>query len=295
MNLDWRDFGDYLDGWHLYNGYAMANCVWHDDHNPSMRVSERGYFCLSCGAGGSLNRLHQKVGNVPHLPVPYSPNPSAQIWGRWEEKFGDIKSICSIAHRSILNDPNLGNYLYKRGFDAVSIKFGILGYLEGYYVFPIRDEWGEVQGAVIRASPTIQTKTNRYSVYPNSEVKIYVPDWDEVKKAERLYVCYGIIDAWALHFAGYASITGISGQELNAENLTQFRKPMTGISDLGEESNMVRLQSQLGWRMQAIRLDYPDGCKDISDIYMKHGKEKLRELIEEKETQYACKRISSVV
>lgn len=284
--IDWRDFSDYLDGWHLYDGYAMANCVFHDDSNPSMRVSELGFYCLSCRAGGSLRKLFLKVCKVSLLPLPYRGNPSAQIWYRWEQ-FGDIKAICKFAHKNLLDNPDLGNYLYGRGFNTVSIRKGKLGFLEGYYIFPILDEYKDVKGAVARTSPTIQTPTNRYSVYPKSELKIYVPDWERVNNAETLYICYGTIDAWTLDFCGLPAITGISGQELNAETLARFRKPMLGIADLGEEQSMVRLQSQLGWRMKALRLDYPNECKDVSDIYKKYGKEKLVELITEKEIAHA--------
>ncbi len=278
--VDWQDFSDYLDGWHKYSGYGMANCVWHADKNPSMRVSEKGYYCLSCGASGRLEKLYQKVANGVQLPPQKFYNPSAKIWDKWEQQFGDIKEICKIAHQSLVSNPDLGSYLYKRGLDTVSIKKGKLGFLEGYYVFPIRDEYGEVHGAVVRASPTIQTINNRYSVSPKCPIKLYVPDWSLVEKSEVLYICYGTLDAWSLFLAGYPALTGISGQELNSENLQRFRKPMFGISDLGEESNMARLQSALGWRMKILRLQYPDGCKDANDVHVKYGLDILKNLIE---------------
>ena len=41
-----------------YDNYGMALCVEHDDHSPSMRVTIKGYKCLSCGAHGSLEKLY---------------------------------------------------------------------------------------------------------------------------------------------------------------------------------------------------------------------------------------------
>ena len=37
-------------------------------------------------------------------------------------------------------------------------------------------------------------------------------------------MCYGTLDAWSLQLFGIHTITGISGQELNAGNLSGFRK-----------------------------------------------------------------------
>lgn len=281
LTLD--EVGEYLDQWHRYSHYGMALCIWHDDHSPSLRVSERGYKCLSCGAKGSLEKLYQQVsGRVVVRERIY--NQAAFIWRRWEERFGSIQTVAKIAHQELLRDPNLGSYLTKRGIDS-QIKAGQFGFLDGYYTFPIYNEYNEIQGIVARASPTIQTKDNRYTT-SNSPVKLYIPSWRKAIKDDDLYVCYGTIDAWSLHMAGYAGVTGISGQELSAENLNRFRKRMYIIPDKQEEKSALYLQARLGWRGCPLFLDWPDGTKDINGVHTLYGLDTLSKLIEKAKEKY---------
>jgi len=62
MNITSEDVVEYLDGVHKYQNYYMERCVFHSpDNNPSLRVSDFGYKCLSCGVRGSLVRLYNEV------------------------------------------------------------------------------------------------------------------------------------------------------------------------------------------------------------------------------------------
>jgi len=240
---------------------------------------------MSCGAKGSLEKLYEKVSGrvVAREKNPY--NPAQKIWHTWFEKYGSVQAIAKLAHLELVNNPERGHYLKQRLIDS-QIKVGKIGFLGGFYTFPVRDEYDVVQGIVARASPTIQTKTLRYTVSPNCPQKLYVPVWRKVLKDEYLYLCYGTLDAWTLVMAGYAGITGISGQELNYHNVDRFRKPMFIIPDLGEEKNALELQTKLGWRGMSLFLDFPDGCKDLQDIHMKFGIEKVIELIEKAKEKY---------
>lgn len=52
--------------WPDAKGEFWALCPFHDDqHHGSFSVSERGYFCHSCEAGGSLEKLAEKLGVAP--------------------------------------------------------------------------------------------------------------------------------------------------------------------------------------------------------------------------------------
>jgi len=283
LTLD--DLRDYLDQYHPYNGYSMAVCPFHDDHSPSLRVTELGYKCKSCHAKGSLTKLYSHVTGRPIQKTKREYNPSAYIWNNWIEEYGSVQETCKVAHMQILGKPDLGHYLYKRGLTQYQINMGYLGFLGGYYIFPIKDELGKIQGAVARASPTIQTKRNRYSASKDCPVKLYVPSWDAVNKSNEIYVCYGTVDAWSLLMAGYPSVTGISGQEFNASHLDQFRKVIYIIADKREHESAIHLQSQLGWRGRRLDLDWEDS-KDCNDIHVNFGLDVLREKIELAKEKY---------
>lgn len=286
MKITLDDLEDYLESFHKYESYAMACCVFHGDSSPSMLVTENGYTCKSCGASGSLQKLYNKVSGRPVQQQKKVYNPSAFIWDRWIEKYGSVKEACFIAYRQLQDKPELGEYLYKRKLTQSQISLGFLGFLGGYYIFPIRDSEEAIQGAVARASPTIQTKDNRYSASKNCPLKLYIPSWEEVNGSSEIYVCYGTLDAWSLLMAGYPAITGISGQEFRAEHLDQFRKRIYIVADKREEKSAVHLQRGLGWRGQRLDVHWLDGTKDINDIHVNYGLDAVKEKIEEAKSKY---------
>lgn len=285
MKISLDDLQDYLTQYHKYSGYSMACCEFHDDNSPSMQLTERGYYCKSCGAKGSLEKLYAHVTGRPihHTEKVY--NPSAFIWDRWIDEYGSVESTCKQAHGQLVQRPELAIGLYRRGLTQCQVEIGTLGFLSGYYIFPIKDQNKQIVGAVARASKTIQTKNNRYSASKHCPLKLYVPSWEAVNSSDELYVCYGTLDAWSLLMAGYPSVTGISGQEFNASQLDQFRKPIYIIADKHEEKSAIQLQSRLGWRGKRLDLDWDD-LKDPNDIHVKFGLEVLREKIERAKEKY---------
>ena len=284
-SLSLTEISDYLQDVHKYEGYLMALCEFHDDHNPSMRVTKDYYKCMSCGESGRIERLIEKVSGrvIEKKKVAYN---AGFVWNKWLDRFGSVQSISKLAHEFLFFNLQFADYLMSRKFTVDEIRSGKIGLLDSYFTFPIKNECGEVQGIVIRASPTIQTKTNRYSVSPDCQTKLYIPDWRSVNKSDSIYLCYGTLDAWSLKICGYAGVTGISGQELNPKNLEGFRKPIYIIPDRHEERNALELSAGLGWRGKVLLLDYPEDCKDINDVHRIHGAEMVKQLIEEKKEHY---------
>ena len=47
---------------------------------------------------------------------------------------------------------------------------------------------------------------------------------------------------------------------------------MLFIPDKGEEKEANRIASQLDWRGKVLKVEYPDDCKDINDVHVKHPK-----------------------
>jgi hypothetical protein len=270
------DIKDYLDC-DTYTGYLMACCQYHDDHHPSMVITERGYKCKSCGAHGSLNKLYADISGKPVLHQKRS-NPSAWIWHKWEERWGNIKNIATTSHKCLINDLNLGKYLFDRGLGEKEIKEGNLGYLDGYFTFPVKNNFGMIVGMVARASPTIQSKYNRYTATKDCSVKLYVPK--KIDPTKEIHVCFGTIDAWSLSICGYQSATGLAGQAIRPEYFNDYRVPIWIIPDKGEEKSGMELQVKLGWRGRMLNIDWPEGCKDCNDVHKTFGHLTLYNLVE---------------
>lgn len=286
MKIQIEDVQDYLDGFHQYDNYAMACCPFHSDRSPSMWVSNKGYRCMSCDAHGSLEYLYHHLSGRPVQHTKKEYNPSAYIWNKWIDQYGSVEEACHVGYNQLKERPDLGNYLYKRGLTNVQIKHGYLGFLSGYYIFPIFDPNGKIQGAVARASPTIQTKSNRYSASKDCPIKIYTPDWLTLCTMDEIYVCFGILDAWSLFMAGYPALTGISGQSFDFRNLDEFRKPIYIIADKNEHKKAMELQARLGWRGKRLDLPWPDGNKDCNNIHVNFGLDTLKQMIEKEKEKY---------
>ena len=68
---------------------------------------------------------------------------------------------------------------------------------------------------------------------------------------------------------GYSSISTTTGKRIDPEALDDYRTKITIIPDYGEEVEAYELAGKLGWRGGVIEFPYPDGCKDMNDVYRK--------------------------
>lgn len=64
------------------------------------------------------------------------------------------------------------------------------------------------------------------------------------------------------------AISSINGKLTNPIGLVDIKKKIIIIPDLGEEKEANILASRLRWASVA-RISYPEGTKDLNDIWMK--------------------------
>lgn len=247
-----------------YKDYVMTNCLWHDDKRPSLMIREDAYYCFACGARGKTINLIRKLSNTPQQ-MQHKPSYSGNPFTRWLYKW-DIGEIVSIAHYNLKQSPSA--YLRHRGIpDWAQIKLG-LGMLENWIIIPIKNEYGKILSAVARAgdgNPSI----SKYILPPNTDgTLIYVPSWDRIKIADKVFAVFGILDAITLYLYDLASFSTITGKKMiDISVLDAIRKPIVIIPDAGEEIEAMQLANALGWRGRCLVVDYPDGTKDINDLH----------------------------
>lgn len=263
-----------------YGHYIAANCLWHNDENPSMLVFEDGFRCLSCGASGNLEKLLKRINYTDFEPKISGGkfydfrNP----FSRWLYQ-NSVVEFCYQAYGNLKRWPDQACYLKRRGI-AHLIDDQKLGYKDGWYIFPVRDKRGEIITAVARAGETLQEYKDVRYILPNDAPKVlYIPSWDNVKNQSPVYVTFGILDALVLYSMGLASVSGLTGKNVPAELFDGIRKRIEVIPDFGEEEAANKLASHLGWRGNVRRLDYPEDCKDSADIFQKHGVNSLFSLV----------------
>ena len=257
-----------------YGHYVAANCVFHDDENPSMLVFEDGYKCLSCGARGNLEKLLKKINYTEFEPKKLGGkfvdfrNP----FSRWLREFSEsIPEFCYNAYGNLKRWPDQACYLKRRGISHL-IDDQKLGYKDGWYIFPVRDRHGDIISAVARAGETLQDSKDVRYILPNDSPKVlYCPSWEYVKDQAVVRVTFGIIDSLSIYSMGMAVVSGLTGKSLKAELFDGIRKRIEIIPDFGEEDSARKLASRLGWRGSVKRLNYPEDSKDSSDVFQKHG------------------------
>lgn len=242
-----------------YEKYTMTVCVFHSDSEPSLMVFKDGWFrCLGCGRHGNWNTLWDKV-NGRRVTVTPEPVTSYRPPIAGEE----LEDICYQAHLDILQFQSLQWYLEMRGIED-RIETNEIGYWKGWYTFPVRNEEGAFETAVLRAAPHVQDVSNiRY--WCKSAPMMYVPNWHRVRHSKYLFVVYGIMDALSLSSMSLPVVTSTAGNNtVNPKWFDEFRVPIYVLPDLGEIQQAMDLVKHLGWRGKAINLSFPAGKKDVN-------------------------------
>ena len=268
-----------------YSNYFSCWCPFHEkkhhSHIESMMVFDDGFRCLSCGKSGSLEYLW-KIVNHGRTSQDFERRKSHAVlprWRKWENKFGELPDIAIHAHKALRQFKQFQWYFKERKIEKF-IDEGMFGYLDGWAVFPVRDQEKAIVDIVVRA--TKGKGDTRYVLSPNNDRAdpfLYVPHWSRVIQCQTCYVVFGMLDAWALSSIYLPVVTGTTGQSLSVNRLKELDKQFIIVPDRGEENAAYKLANQLGWRGDVKMLEYPFHTKDPDDIRRKFGDVKLKELI----------------
>lgn len=265
---------------HRYDHYLAAKCVFHEDRNPSLMIYPDHYYCKSCGNSGTTARLlrYLETGNFHTSEYEvYHP----QLW----RKLGDFdpEDVCIEAHYYLKHHPDILYYLRDRKIDTLYETLKI-GFLDGYYIFPIFGGNHEILGLVARAGPVLQKETGiRYLIPPHQDLSLlYCPDWDQVQESNYVLAPFGVFDAITLKMMGYPAISGVVGHKLMVESFQHLRKKIIFLpdGDRRDDRDARLLASSLDWRGRVIFLNYPPDAKDCNEILIKHGPEVLKIMID---------------
>lgn len=261
--------------WH--GRYFTTLCPYHDDQSPSLNVYPDGAVCLSavCRKRVSLSQLLRKVAPLNRNTTQTE---SKQRLIRWES-IPDLSSLCQESHNYLLANPSQGHYLKQRGLEPC-IRWNQLGYWNGWITIPVLSAAGQFQGAVFRATPSMQAATGvRYLTPPGQPRLIYTPNYGINDLDDYVYLVFGIFDALALECLEEPVITSTNIRGLRASDLEHVRKIIIVIPDKGEEDKARDLVSGLDWRGQLKLLPYGPNLKDSADYLQAGYSKKLGKLL----------------
>jgi hypothetical protein len=160
-----------------------------------------------------------------------------------------------------------------------------IGLLENWVTFPIRKRGtNKIIGAIARAGDG-NSSPAKYVIPPGQDQNfLYVPSWKRIEKKKVVYLTFGIIDAVSLYLMGVASISTTCGMRMDVSYLDQIRKRIIFIPDKGEEDKAQKFASKLGWRGGVMRCNYPEGIKDVNEIFVSKYKDNLLSVLDLKDT-----------
>ena len=78
---------------------------------------------------------------------------------------------------------------------------------------------------------------------------------------------------------GYAAMSTTTGKRLAPEALDWLRKKIVIIPDQNEVPDAMKIAKGLGWRGSVKQINYPDKCKDISDIFNNSTRQVLIQIL----------------
>lgn len=268
-----RKLAPHLEEVTEYNGYLTARCPFHSDRSPSFFVYPDFYICKSphCGKQGSPERLLSDLNgtirhNIPKQQKERARNPFNSL----QRKVGNgLGQGLKHSHKSV---DKARSYLYTRGVTDRTIHRMGIGLYEGWITIPVRSlKTDRITGAIARSID--------HSVIP----KYFVPfgqdpnllfSWnpsENFHNQNSVFLTFGIFSALPLYKMGLCTLSSLCGTQLNPKALQSIRKTIYIIGDYKEEYAAKKLASKLDWRGKALRINYPEGCYDLGDIYEKYG------------------------
>jgi hypothetical protein len=277
-DVDLDGIAEKLDYARRYENYVVARCPFHDDVRPSFFVYKDWYKCSSCDAKGPTSKLVEKLSGIPisHKKAPNFDNPFTR-WSRDRKLSKTLKLAWE-------NSPSV--YLRERGIDDKTQKALGLGYIENWVTFPIRNRDGKIRGAIVRAGEGNQSPA-KYVIPSGQDTNLlYVPSWKRIEQKKTIYLTFGIIDAVSLYCMGAASISTTCGMQMDVSYyLDHIRKRIIFIPDRGEEHAAQKFIKQLGWRGGRLRCNWPNGHKDVSDIFTSEYRHELQSTLDVKDAK----------
>jgi len=254
-----------LDRVKEYERYYSALCVFHPDHHPSMLVYKDGWFrCLSCGRSGDLYMLDRRLSGWS--PPSFAHEKESVDWsppGKWEDPIHFVEDAHEILSKYC---ESLGWYLRIRKLNE-RIEGQHLGWHNGWYVIPVYSREDQLNGYVLRAGQHVQEATGHRYVN-RSAASLYVPDWYLYRTGQFVVVTFGILDALTLVDLRIPAASTMWGTRLKLSDLDSVRKPILVFPDQGEELKAIEYYRNLGWRGRVVRMDWPDGMKDVNDLHV---------------------------
>lgn len=278
-------------------------CPFHEDINPSMRVSldDGSYFCFGCGIKGNaldfvknanpeLNELQccvelERILNskeIKQLNVKYRKKRRVQNKQALNEAKDYYYGLRSTDWNNIENEEQqkILDYMKQRGFNAKALNVAQCkaNYNIAYpFLFPILDN-GEFKGWVGRTTNKYVEKKRKYLYNDGFRKRNTLCGTYEQNKV--VFICEGYFDYLSLKTKGHLkNVVAILGWHISDEQVKKLKDKgiTTVVSALDNDKCGIKGTEYLKKFFNVVRFEFPEGVKDTGEMTEQQIKKALKQ------------------
>lgn len=278
-------------------------CPFHEDINPSMRVSldDGSYFCFGCGLKGNaldfvknanpeLNELQccvelERILNskeIKQLNVKYRKKRRVQNKQALNEAKDYYYGLRSTDWNNIENEEQqkILDYMKQRGFNARALNVAQCkaNYNIAYpFLFPLLDN-GEFKGWVGRTTNKYVEKKRKYLYNDGFRKRNTLCGTYEQNKV--VFICEGYFDYLSLKTKGHLkNVVAILGWHISDEQVKKLKDKgvITVVSALDNDKSGIKGTEYLKKFFNVVRFEFPEDVKDTGEMTEQQIKKALKQ------------------
>ena len=268
-------------------------CPFHDEKTPSFSVSptKNIYKCFGCGkSGDGITYLMEKEGMNFIDALKWVANKNNITI----EETGVRKPISKPTPRlEKLSKETISYFEDTRKIsNDTLLRFGVTEATE--WMPKAKAEINTICFNYIRNGELVNIKhrgkNKDFKMVKDAELIFY--NLDSVKDSEIVYIVEGEVDAMSVYEAGFSEVISVPNGGAVSENTKleyldncwkYFLNKKMVVLALDNDKVGIKLQEELARRIgyeKCFLVKFPDGCKDSNDVLVKHGKEVLKDCLD---------------
>jgi twinkle protein len=267
-----------------------AKCPFHEEKTPSFTVPNENNFykCFGCGKSGDVISLVMDLNKISYQDAvkKIAEKYNIEVYFKGKEYKKPVQRLEKIDTRFI-------EWFEKRGIsNNTLLRFNITQSFE--YMFKAEKEVTAICFNYYQNNELVNIKfraaNKDFKLNGGSKLVFY--NIDSIKDEKTAYIVEGEIDCLSMHEAGIYNVVSVpNGANINGQsnleyldNCISYFEPLEKIiiavdqDDAGEKLKFELLR-RLG-KDKCTFLKYPNDCKDLNDVLVKYGKDKVKEIAE---------------
>lgn len=261
------------------NKYHCPNATAHKhgDKNPSMSWDPNAlqFYCFTCGEKIDIYRYFREFKKLEHQ----------EVMENYYMNYNNCnfnESTLNTSHMEIL-EKNQIEYLVSRGISEDVQKIFKLGNIAGNIAIPYL-ETDKVVGIKVR---NLMNTSPKYYSIKGSKFGLF--NKDNVNEKPGIIVTEGEFDCMIVCQAGFDNVVSVGTGANSLKGLLQQERSfidsfdtliVLSDNDVAGQNMRNDFVKEFGYKVKLPSMNLYNGCKDINEVFLKHGKEQVKKIID---------------